>query len=84
MLRAKYIKQGENKRCKVITNNVDILAQLDQQLGKAGFKQVGIIAHLISFITAGRRPRRANSKATKVGNSNAARDTGKQDPQLFG
>ena len=84
MLRAKYIKQGENKRCKVITNNVDILAQLDQQLDKAGFKQVGILAHIISFVTAGRRPKSADSKATKTGDSNTTRNTGRKDPQLFG
>ena len=84
MLRARYIKQGENKRCKVVTNNVDILAQLDQQLDKAGFKQVGIFAYIISFVTAGRRPKSADSKATKAGNSNTTRNAGRKDPQLFG
>ena len=84
MLRARYIKPGYCKRCKVVTNNVDILAQLDQQLDKAGFKQVGILSYIISFATAGRRPKSADSKATKTGDSNTARDTGRKDSQLFG
>lgn len=84
MLRARYNKPGENKRCKVVTNNVDILAQLDQQLDKAGFKQVGLFSHLISFITAGRRPKSADSKATKTGDNDTTRNAGRKDPQLFG
>lgn len=84
MLRARYIKQGENKRFRVITNNVDILAQLDQKADQAGFVQVGLIRYVIHFITAGKRPRNANSKATKTGDTNTNRNTSTKDPSLFG
>ena len=83
MLRARYYKQGENKRSRIITNNVDILAQVDQTMDRAGFVQVGLIRYIIHFITAGKRPRNANSKSTKAGDPNTKRDTGGKDTQLF-
>jgi hypothetical protein len=54
-MRARYCKPGENKRVRIITNNVDALAKLDKALDSQGFQQVGLIRFLLHLITAGRR-----------------------------
>ena len=56
-MRARYCKLGENKRVRIITNNVDALAKLDKTLDGQGFQQVGLIRFLMHLITAGRRKR---------------------------
>lgn len=54
-MRARYCKRGENKRVRIITNNVDALAKLDKALDSQGFQQVGLVRFLLHLITAGRR-----------------------------
>lgn len=54
-MRARYCKPGENKRVRIITNNVDALAKLDKALDSQGFQQVGLVRFLLHLITAGRR-----------------------------
>jgi len=56
-MRARYCKPGENKRVRIITNNVDALAKLDKTLDGQGFHQVGLVRFLLHLITAGRRKR---------------------------
>ena len=56
-MRARYVKPSENKRVRIITNNVDALAKLDKALDSQGFEQVGSVRFLVHLITAGRRKR---------------------------
>ena len=42
-MRARYIKEGENKRVRILTNNVDALAKIDKALDSQGFLQVGVL-----------------------------------------
>ena len=56
-MRARYVKPSENKRVRIITNNVDALAKLDKALDSQGFEQVGLVRFLVQLITAGRRKR---------------------------
>lgn len=53
-MRVRYIKPGENKRVRILTNNVDALSKLDKSLDTQGFQQAGLLAFLKHFITAGR------------------------------
>ncbi len=56
-MRVRYIKPGQNKRLRILTNNVDALSKLDKSLDTQGFKQVGLLAFIRHFITAGRAKR---------------------------
>ncbi len=56
-MRVRYIKPGQNKRLRILTNNVDALSKLDKSLDTQGFKQVGLLAFIMHFVTAGRAKR---------------------------
>jgi hypothetical protein len=58
-MRARYIKQGENKRVRIFTNNVDALAKLDKALDSQGFLQVGLLKFWAHWVRAGRQRRKA-------------------------
>jgi hypothetical protein len=64
-MRVRYIKPGDNKRVRILTNNVDALAKLDKSLDSQGFIQIGLLGFLKHFITAGRakRVKRDSTKA---------------------